>query len=193
MIMPSEWLPVVWGDNAQASFQDAEQAKTTIKAVMAHYNRVANILANSPDQYEAIYGADPNNDDLLWETWIDGFEQAMRLHIDAWEQIVEGDDEEAVSCLNMIIAMNDVNHGTSELDDAAVDHIDEIATDMIPNMVRTLNAWTKGTPISGLPLASNIKPVVSDNVVEFPNKKVGRNEPCRCGSGKKYKKCCGGI
>ena len=23
-------------------------------------------------------------------------------------------------------------------------------------------------------------------------KKVGRNEPCPCGSGKKYKKCCGG-
>jgi len=22
-------------------------------------------------------------------------------------------------------------------------------------------------------------------------KKVGRNEPCPCGSGKKYKKCCG--
>jgi SWIM/SEC-C metal-binding protein len=24
-------------------------------------------------------------------------------------------------------------------------------------------------------------------------KKVGRNEPCPCGSGKKYKKCCGNI
>lgn len=24
------------------------------------------------------------------------------------------------------------------------------------------------------------------------NKKIGRNEPCPCGSGKKYKKCCGG-
>ncbi|MBF0519283.1 MAG: SEC-C domain-containing protein, partial [Nitrospirae bacterium] len=23
------------------------------------------------------------------------------------------------------------------------------------------------------------------------NKKPGRNEPCSCGSGKKYKKCCG--
>jgi SEC-C motif domain protein len=23
--------------------------------------------------------------------------------------------------------------------------------------------------------------------------KVGRNEPCSCGSGKKYKKCCGGV
>jgi SEC-C motif-containing protein len=23
------------------------------------------------------------------------------------------------------------------------------------------------------------------------DKKIGRNEPCPCGSGKKYKKCCG--
>ena len=23
-----------------------------------------------------------------------------------------------------------------------------------------------------------------------PNMKVGRNDPCQCGSGKKYKKCC---
>ena len=26
---------------------------------------------------------------------------------------------------------------------------------------------------------------------EIADKKVGRNEPCPCGSGKKYKKCCG--
>jgi preprotein translocase subunit SecA len=24
-----------------------------------------------------------------------------------------------------------------------------------------------------------------------PSRKIGRNEPCICGSGKKYKKCCG--
>ncbi|MFD2752300.1 SEC-C metal-binding domain-containing protein [Virgibacillus siamensis] len=27
---------------------------------------------------------------------------------------------------------------------------------------------------------------------KYGGKKVGRNEPCPCGSGKKYKKCCGG-
>jgi preprotein translocase subunit SecA len=27
----------------------------------------------------------------------------------------------------------------------------------------------------------------------MPNRKVGRNEPCPCGSDKKYKKCCGKI
>jgi SWIM/SEC-C metal-binding protein len=26
---------------------------------------------------------------------------------------------------------------------------------------------------------------------EIADKKVGRNKPCPCGSGKKYKKCCG--
>lgn len=23
--------------------------------------------------------------------------------------------------------------------------------------------------------------------------KIGRNEPCPCGSGRKYKRCCGGV
>lgn len=26
-----------------------------------------------------------------------------------------------------------------------------------------------------------------------PNTKPKRNEPCHCGSGKKFKKCCGGV
>ena len=33
--------------------------------------------------------------------------------------------------------------------------------------------------------AAHSKPVVRDEP------KTGRNDPCPCGSGKKYKKCCG--
>ncbi|MGQ9625221.1 MAG: PBPRA1643 family SWIM/SEC-C metal-binding motif protein [Candidatus Bathycorpusculaceae bacterium] len=29
--------------------------------------------------------------------------------------------------------------------------------------------------------------------VVIPKTKIGRNDPCPCGSGKKYKKCCGRI
>jgi len=35
------------------------------------------------------------------------------------------------------------------------------------------------------------KSFVQDNIQQATSKKVGRNEPCPCGSGKKYKKCCG--
>ena len=32
---------------------------------------------------------------------------------------------------------------------------------------------------------------ISPEVFNKPKRKIGRNEPCPCGSGKKYKKCCG--
>jgi len=34
--------------------------------------------------------------------------------------------------------------------------------------------------------------IVVQPVVQSVNKKIGRNDPCFCGSGKKYKKCCRG-
>jgi preprotein translocase subunit SecA len=40
----------------------------------------------------------------------------------------------------------------------------------------TSEGYSSGTPIVKKPVVSN---------------KVGRNDPCPCGSGKKYKKCCG--
>lgn len=43
------------------------------------------------------------------------------------------------------------------------------------------------------PLAAPPARAASSNVIDFQSgKKVGRNDPCPCGSGKKYKKCCGG-
>ena len=57
------------------------------------------------------------------------------------------------------------------------------------------NGWTfvmaiepdKPEDISDLEFLLNTpKPVKAE-------KKIGRNEPCPCGSGKKYKKCCGSL
>lgn len=36
-----------------------------------------------------------------------------------------------------------------------------------------------------------VKPVIPVKELSTPKKQVGRNEPCPCGSNKKYKKCCG--
>lgn len=33
-------------------------------------------------------------------------------------------------------------------------------------------------------------PTTAEDTPPAPGKKVGRNDPCPCGSGKKYKKCC---
>ncbi|MBU4269806.1 SEC-C domain-containing protein, partial [Candidatus Dependentiae bacterium] len=31
----------------------------------------------------------------------------------------------------------------------------------------------------------------NNKTVKHDEEKIGRNDPCPCGSGKKYKKCCG--
>ena len=39
MILPSEWLPGVWG--GEHEFADVDETEATIAAVMGHYNRIA--------------------------------------------------------------------------------------------------------------------------------------------------------
>jgi hypothetical protein len=38
---------------------------------------------------------------------------------------------------------------------------------------------------------ANLKPAAASSQIRSTKPKTGRNEPCPCGSGKKYKKCCG--
>ncbi len=40
-------------------------------------------------------------------------------------------------------------------------------------------------------LVSDIDRLLNSSASEITEKKLGRNDPCPCGSGKKYKKCCG--
>jgi len=40
---------------------------------------------------------------------------------------------------------------------------------------------------------SDLEILLNPLKTRLAKKKVGRNEPCPCGSGKKYKKCCGNI
>ena len=39
---------------------------------------------------------------------------------------------------------------------------------------------------------NNLEILLNPPKTKIAEKKVGRNDPCPCGSGKKHKKCCGG-
>lgn len=56
----------------------------------------------------------------------------------------------------------------------------------IPKEKKHLEIGTDENPV---PLVDFLPNLNSSTVTK--EKKVGRNEPCSCGSGKKYKKCCG--
>lgn len=172
-VMPSEWLPVVWGEDSPA-FEGERQAQAIVGAIMEHYNDIIRQLDR--DRYSPIYDLD-NDDRVLWETWIEGFWRAVSLRPDEWAELVTVGDEDletAVFSLGRLYEMAALP--SAELDLLKVDEeVKKLAPDLIPFAVGILHrkrlAARSGSPASAAT-------------------KVGRNEPCPCGSGKKFKKCC---
>lgn len=187
MIAPSEWLPVVWGHTGDAAFADLKTAAETTEAVMAHYNAMAQEIAGK-GWLNPIYEIDPNSDETLWEPWIDGFTSAQSLRSDAWSTLFDKADKETQSCLQFIMALYDIYTGEHSFDDKTLDEIDASAPDIIPNCVAAILKTSRPELFqTGL---DNIVPL-QNNVLPFKKTKAGRNDPCPCGSGRKYKLCCG--
>ena len=181
LVPPSDWLPHVWGETGDAGFPDLATADATISAVMAHYNAVAADMAQTP-WIEPIYEVDPNSDETLWEPWIDGFTRALRLRPEAWQALIEQADEEAKSSLIFLMALQDINEGTSTFTEEEIDDIDLQAPDLIPSCVAAILLVSRPELV-----------IKADNLPNPPvrSKHPGRNDPCPCGSGRKYKQCCG--
>ncbi len=83
-----------------------------------------------------------------------------------------------------------------------------IGNDMFDEMIADIRKRTVRTVLSAVPQARPIerkevaKPLIegfeggkmpTKKPVNKQGQKVGRNDPCPCGSGKKYKKCCGAV
>ena len=188
MIPPSEWLPLVWGPNGAPEFESDDALRQALDFVMGHYNGVARSLMPPALGYGPLLDHDTRTDEIIWETWVCGFERAMRLRIDAWERIVESSDEEAAASVTMMLALHGIAEGESDLPRSSIEDLRERAPDLIADIVLALNRWTKGSRRSG-PFPTEATAFGAP--VPFRGRRVGRNEPCPCGSGRKYKRCCG--
>ena len=183
LIPPSEWLPQVWGETGEAQFPNQHSAEETIGAVMAHYNSAVQALAASL-WVEPIYEVDPNSDEILWEPWVDGFTRAMGLRPDAWSRLLDQADEETRTTMIFLMALQDIYTGQSKFTDDEIDEIDLEAPDLIPNCVATILHQSR-------PELSSREPANFPDLPFKAGSRPRRNDPCSCGSGRKYKKCCG--
>lgn len=180
LILPGEWLPLVWGSDAGGSpFADEREARWYVELVMEHYNAIIRTLTRGQGRYTPFLEVDARHDEILWELWIEGFEAAMKLRPDSWMQVVETGDERASAALAGMITLAEIARDESDLERDAIEALTQEAPDLIPGWVELLNHWRLEYHATA-PAADVPHPV-----------KVGRNEPCPCGSGRKHKKCCG--
>jgi hypothetical protein len=72
--------------------------------------------------------------------------------------------------------------------DAGMDALMALAEQQLAQRFREEGLASVPTPIPVTPMASNCKPAAT---IPAPTPTFPRNAPCRCGSGAKYKRCCG--
>lgn len=172
LVPPSEWLPGIWGDGEEPG--DTADANRLSRLIVAHANAVLDTLRRRPDRYAPLFDIYPPTKEILWEVWIEGFEAGMRLRPEAWAPMVE-EEGEACAALSLLLTLWEIASADPELelDQAQIDELTLAAPDMIPGCVEALAVERYARSASA-----------------DPPPKVGRNDPCPCGSGKKYKTCC---
>lgn len=173
LIMPSEWMPVVWGEDAPV-FDTMEQAQTVNDLIMGHYNDIIGQLDR--DKYSPVYDIDID-DSFLWETWMEGFWKAMTLRPDAWLSFGEGNPHKALSTFMRLHEI--ATTPRTKLEPMDIDEeLENLAPDLIAFSVEELHRARREQANPSAPPDNQNQP------------KVGRNDPCPCGSGKRFKKCC---
>ncbi len=207
-IMPSEWLPAILGDRPEP-WQNEEEAKVFTDLVMRLYNHIVERVVPEPDDATALpFIAFPEDfDDMdsaaidaldlpFGGNWAVGFMIGVGLRGDAWDALAAA-DEDILDDLDMIAALlpEDAQEDDTAGDEGetAVESGDE---EDDAEEQRPLTTSERLEIISDLAAAlHNMNQVRLDSMnSKQPVRrelKVGRNDPCPCGSGQKFKKCHG--
>ncbi len=179
IVMPSEYLPMVWGDGPV--FEDMAEAQTIMALMQQHWNAIAarrNAGGGFAPHLERHDDMEPG------AVWARGFLKGVAMRAEAWAQM-EGDEQ-------LDLAMGSISDlfGGGEIDE-----VDRgfILHDLPANLEILSAYWLSQQRPRQRFSSLRPQPPAWDTARSEPVRvdKIGRNEPCPCGSGKKWKKCCG--
>jgi len=197
-ISPSEWIPMISNDE-DLSFEDESEAQQVLNQIMTLYNEVnTSVLEHCDDlpfgcefRVDILANFDDEAPILQWSR---GFMIGHDWLADVWDECLpESLDKECganVMALSFFSSRRlaeayfaEIGHSESSAPGKSFEQFAETIREVFPS---ALSAYAHlGRTIFEVLMkdsAARNQPTQST--------KVGRNDPCPCGSGKKYKKCC---
>ena len=186
-VLPSEWLPWVWDiedGQAEARFESEEQATRIISLVMRHYNTVVQTFIDDPASFEAVFRLSNQ-----WGAaeWCEGFILGFQFSDEAWSLL--GVRQPTWFAPFLRLGTDDGICITTASGDA-----EKRMNEIEPSLAKMHAYWKDrpGSQLGGV-VQEEFHPGGTKEVgqVVRGGPKVGRNDPCPCGSGKKFKKWCG--
>lgn len=184
-VMPSQWLPKVWGQEDGAMLpplNGLDQANHLLGLVMRHFNGIVSGFEHSRPLLAPIwptvhYDAAGEFEDA--EMWAYGFTEGVKLSQAAWQKLFDHPDGSRWYRPIALLGSDDFSADQDALTRTPAQRA-ALAAEIEESLTRIHAFW--------LPLRHA---VAERQQARRMSTKVGRNEPCPCGSGKKFKKCCG--
>lgn len=169
----STWLPMIGGDD-EPTWASTDQFQEIVELMIRHQNSIAETLLQDPDAFEPMFEERDvdGRTNLIVDEWCYGYLRGVALDLDAWN--AGGKDiEDHLRPIRL--------SGTEEGWDL-LEQMNEMEREgvrsAIPQSVRALHKyWLERRSQRSEPMRRAAP-------------KVGRNDPCPCGSGRKYKQCC---
>jgi len=182
-VMPKQWLPKVWGeDSAMMPPMDSiDQLNHIMGLVMRHYNSIISGFEQSPPvvmPYWNTYQYDIGEFEDA-EMWAHGFTEGVALNRAAWKRLFDSPQGQQWYRPIGLLGEESFSADQDELTKTP-EQREQLAQQIEDSLVNIHAFW--------LPLREAIH---EQETSQRLRTKVGRNEPCPCGSGKKFKKCCG--
>jgi uncharacterized protein len=173
-VLPSQYLPEVWGtdDGSGPEWDSIEQAKYFMNLLMKHWNAIAARRNADAPHHPFIL---PLGDETIGQSWAQGFMAGVELSLAGWKPMFK--DKRAGELIMSIVALDRDNPEFPEQRVTPIVRAEIV--EQLPVILQIIAAYWRNTSRK-LPRREPVR-----------STKVGRNDPCPCGSGKKFKKCCG--
>ena len=185
-VMPSEYYPHIFGGTMEETceFENLDQVNAILGLMMRHWNTIARTLYEGephlPLLLEDANGIAPAND------WARGFMRGVQLRPKSWADLINS-EEHGGSLLPMMMLDHEHDPDPEKRPKPITpEQREDIITSMAAGLLQ-IYRYYQSQRQSSMPRSS------TSGTVRRETAKVGRNDPCPCGSGKKYKHCHGGT
>jgi uncharacterized protein len=176
-ILPSQWFPAVWGDYPPVLESDLE-LEQVFSWIFRHMNSISSLLMLQAGDFEPMFLVRQVEDRefIVVDEWCEGYMRGVELSQALGASLDSGADSLLQPIRAFTQAADWPGHDIPDFADT-----EKLQQSIAPN-VRALHAYW----------LERREDVATSPMTPFRHStpRVGRNDPCPCGSGKKFKKCC---